>query len=205
MPCAWPAPLRVAPKIAKFEGAYHGIDDPALISYVPPVTPALGPEDAPNAVLSCAGLAPATAENVLVLPFNNARACERLIRHNAEELACGHYRPALYGGWHGTARSPNFSPPCALSRGNSIFSSSSTKSSVFAWPLAAHKPRTISPQTSPVWAKSLPAAPRQARLAVAKTRWLCTIPQTGRPRFHNLARTTATRSRLSRVSPPSKR
>ena len=86
--------LRVAraftgrPKIAKFEGAYHGIDDPALISYVPPVTPALGPEDAPNAVLSCAGLAPATAENVLVLPFNNARACERLIRHNAEELAC---------------------------------------------------------------------------------------------------------------------
>ena len=86
--------LRVAraftgrPKIAKFEGAYHGIDDPALISYVPPVTPALGPEDTPNAVLSCAGLAPATAENVLVLPFNNARACERLIRHNAEELAC---------------------------------------------------------------------------------------------------------------------
>ena len=86
--------LRVAraftgrPKIAKFEGAYHGIDDPALISYIPPVTAALGPEDAPNSVLSCAGLAPATAENVLVLPFNNARACERLIRQHAEELAC---------------------------------------------------------------------------------------------------------------------
>ena len=47
-------PLRVAraftgrQKIAKFEGAYHGIDDPALISYVPPVTPDLGPEDAPQ-------------------------------------------------------------------------------------------------------------------------------------------------------------
>ena len=30
------------PMIAKFEGAYHGIDDPALISYLPPVGPALG-------------------------------------------------------------------------------------------------------------------------------------------------------------------
>ncbi len=75
-------------KIAKFEGAYHGIDDPALISYVPPVTPDLGPEDAPHSVLSSAGLAPATAENVIVLPFNNARACEYLIRQHAEELAC---------------------------------------------------------------------------------------------------------------------
>ena len=75
-------------KIAKFEGAYHGIDDPALISYVPPVTPDLGPEDAPSSVLSSAGLAPATAENVIVLPFNNAPACEYLIRQHAEELAC---------------------------------------------------------------------------------------------------------------------
>ncbi len=86
--------LRVAraftgrPKIAKFEGAYHGIDDPALISYVPPITPALGPEDAPHPVPSSAGLAPATPENVLVLPFNNARACEALIRQHASELAC---------------------------------------------------------------------------------------------------------------------
>jgi len=75
-------------KIAKFEGAYHGIDDPALISYVPPVTDDLGPEETPNPVISSAGLAPATAENVLVLPFNNAQACERLIRQHASDLAC---------------------------------------------------------------------------------------------------------------------
>ena len=75
-------------KIAKFEGAYHGIDDPALISYVPPVTDELGPEETPNPVISSAGLAPATAENVLVLPFNNPQACEHLIRQHASDLAC---------------------------------------------------------------------------------------------------------------------
>ncbi|MBT5830281.1 MAG: aspartate aminotransferase family protein [Candidatus Latescibacteria bacterium] len=74
-------------KIAKFEGAYHGIDDPALISYVPPVTDALGEEETPSSVISSAGLAPSTAENVVVLPFNNAQACARLIDQNKEELA----------------------------------------------------------------------------------------------------------------------
>ena len=69
--------LRVAraftgrPKIAKFEGAYHGIDDAALISYIPPVTDALGEEEAPHSVISSPGLPPHTAEHVIVLPFNN--------------------------------------------------------------------------------------------------------------------------------------
>jgi glutamate-1-semialdehyde 2,1-aminomutase len=74
-------------KIAKFEGAYHGIDDPALISYVPPVTDALGDEMEPNSVVSSVGLAPHTAESVVVLPFNNAEACERLIDRHKSELA----------------------------------------------------------------------------------------------------------------------
>ena len=75
------------PKIGKFEGAYHGIDDPALVSYLPPVTPDLGPENTPRSVTSSAGLAPATAENVIVLPFNNPDACTHLIRQHASELA----------------------------------------------------------------------------------------------------------------------
>lgn len=59
--------LRVAraytgrPLIAKFEGAYHGIEDPALVRYAPPVTDKLGPADQPNLVLSSKGLAPRTA------------------------------------------------------------------------------------------------------------------------------------------------
>ncbi len=74
-------------KIAKFEGAYHGIDDPAMISYVPPVTDALGAEEFPHSVLSSAGLAPHTAEGVVVLPFNHLEACERLINLHKHELA----------------------------------------------------------------------------------------------------------------------
>jgi glutamate-1-semialdehyde 2,1-aminomutase len=74
-------------KIAKFEGAYHGIDDPAMISYMPPLGDALGPEDRPNSVLSSQGLAPGTAESVVVLPFNDETVSEQIIRENASELA----------------------------------------------------------------------------------------------------------------------
>ena len=73
--------------IAKFEGAYHGIDDPAMISYMPPVDASLGPEDRPYSVHSSAGLAPGTAESVIVLPFNDADACEVILRQNAADLA----------------------------------------------------------------------------------------------------------------------
>ena len=75
------------PMIAKFEGAYHGIDDPALISYLPPLGPELGPAQRPLPVAASAGLAPGTAENVLVLPFNDGEACAALIREHADRLA----------------------------------------------------------------------------------------------------------------------
>ncbi|HAA75791.1 TPA: aspartate aminotransferase family protein [Candidatus Latescibacteria bacterium] len=75
------------PNVAKFEGAYHGIDDPAMISYVPPIGDELGPPDRPNSVLSSKGLAPGTAESVVVLPFNDLTTCEALIREHAADLA----------------------------------------------------------------------------------------------------------------------
>ena len=75
------------PMIAKFEGAYHGIDDPALISYLPPPGPALGPAARPRPVAASAGLAPGTADHVLVLPFNDSEACAALLREHAERLA----------------------------------------------------------------------------------------------------------------------
>lgn len=74
-------------RIAKFEGAYHGIDDPAMISYLPPLSNALGPESEPHSVDSSKGLAPGTAESVVVLPFNDATASETIIRKNADNLA----------------------------------------------------------------------------------------------------------------------
>ncbi|MCZ6676771.1 MAG: aspartate aminotransferase family protein [Candidatus Poribacteria bacterium] len=74
-------------KIARFEGAYHGVSEYALISHAPPLGPDLGPAHRPRSVPSSAGLSPAIAEEVLVLPFNDATACEEIISSNAEDLA----------------------------------------------------------------------------------------------------------------------
>ena len=74
-------------KIAKFEGAYHGIDDSALVSYLPPLGPDLGPDRRPRGVASSAGLMAHTLEDVVVLPFNDAEACAEIIGECAQELA----------------------------------------------------------------------------------------------------------------------
>ena len=73
-------------KIARFEGAYHGVGEYALVSYVPPLGPELGPADRPRSVPSTAGLSPAVLEEVLVLPFNDADACAEIINENADDL-----------------------------------------------------------------------------------------------------------------------
>ena len=75
------------PKIAKFEGAYHGTSEFALVSYSPPLSDALGAAERPNSVLSSAGLTESTADSVIVLPFNDAEACEEIIKENADRLA----------------------------------------------------------------------------------------------------------------------
>ena len=72
---------------AKFEGAYHGIDDHALVSYAVPVDDELGPAEQPHSVAASEGLNAGTTANVLVLPFNDADATEKLIAAHAHELA----------------------------------------------------------------------------------------------------------------------
>jgi glutamate-1-semialdehyde 2,1-aminomutase len=75
------------PKIAKFEGAYHGTSEFALVSYSPPLGDELGPAERPSSVLSSAGLTKSTADGVVVLPFNDAETCEQIINENADQLA----------------------------------------------------------------------------------------------------------------------
>src|SRR5207248_10416361 len=74
------------PKIAKFEGAYHGTHDWVLVSVAPPAK-ASGSRTSPKAVPSSDGIPPAVMKHVVVLPWNDADACEKIIEKEAANLA----------------------------------------------------------------------------------------------------------------------
>ena len=72
-------------KIAKFEGAYHGLYDYAEISEGP--TPDdWGEADAPASITE-PGTPPSVARDVVVLPWNRPEVCRKLIEQNRNELA----------------------------------------------------------------------------------------------------------------------
>jgi glutamate-1-semialdehyde 2,1-aminomutase len=74
------------PKIAKFEGFYHGTYDPAEVSVNPPLD-AVGDADAPVGISETAGLAPGTIENTVILPYNDREAVTRIVEREAGNLA----------------------------------------------------------------------------------------------------------------------
>lgn len=73
-------------KITKVEGAYHGWFDSVFISTWPPL-PQAGADNAPIATPGTAGLLKCATEDTIILPFNDSRAAERIIRAHAGELA----------------------------------------------------------------------------------------------------------------------
>jgi glutamate-1-semialdehyde 2,1-aminomutase len=73
------------PKIAKFEGAYHGIYDYAEVSEGP--TPdAWGDADAPASIIP-QGAPESVARDVVVLPWNRPEVCRKIIEKNKNDLA----------------------------------------------------------------------------------------------------------------------
>ena len=73
------------PKIAKFEGAYHGTYDYAQVSLTPdPET--WGDPCSPRSI-GALGSTPQSTEDVLVLPWNDIQACVDLIEANRDTLA----------------------------------------------------------------------------------------------------------------------
>jgi glutamate-1-semialdehyde 2,1-aminomutase len=74
------------PKVAKFEGCYHGTYDAAEVSVAPALEQA-GPADAPVALPESAGLAPGTLESTVLLPFNDRPAVERIVTREADQIA----------------------------------------------------------------------------------------------------------------------
>lgn len=73
------------PKIAKFEGAYHGIYDYAEVSEGP--TPEeWGEADAPASITE-PGTPESVSRDVVVLPWNRPEACRKLIQQHKDHLS----------------------------------------------------------------------------------------------------------------------
>ena len=74
------------PKIAKFEGAFHGTHDSVLVS-VAPEPKAAGGRRRPKPLASSEGIPPAFLKQVVVLPWNDGDACEEILAREAGNLA----------------------------------------------------------------------------------------------------------------------
>lgn len=80
------------PKIAKFEGGYHGSHDIVEVSVAPTLDQA-GPADAPHSVPTTGGISPNAPSEVVVLPYNDEAAVDKLIEKHRDELACVIFDP----------------------------------------------------------------------------------------------------------------
>lgn len=69
-------------KILKFEGGFHGISDPAMMSWAPK-----RPGNFPQAVPDSPGIPRSVAQDVIIAPFNDAEMAASLIHEHREELA----------------------------------------------------------------------------------------------------------------------
>jgi len=81
-------------KIVKFEGAYHGLHDSALVS-VKPHAPDFGDVDNPTPVPGGLGVPRASVANVLIATFNDLSTVERKFRENSGEIAAIILEPIL--------------------------------------------------------------------------------------------------------------
>jgi glutamate-1-semialdehyde 2,1-aminomutase len=81
-------------KIVKFEGAYHGLHDSALVS-VKPHAPEFGEVNNPTPVPAGLGVPKASVANVLVATFNDLGTVERRFHEHAGEIAAIILEPIL--------------------------------------------------------------------------------------------------------------
>ena len=81
-------------KFIKFEGHYHGWVDSVLYSSAPPLE-AAGAYDAPTAVPGSKGIAPSTANDVIVLPWNDIAVLKKAIARHRDDIAAIITEPVL--------------------------------------------------------------------------------------------------------------
>src|SRR5437588_4009925 len=81
-------------KIVKVEGGYHGHHDTVLMSTKPTVEVA-GPADRPNSVPASKGIPSDVKNNIIIAPFNDAEALERILTEHKGEVAAVITEPVL--------------------------------------------------------------------------------------------------------------
>ena len=82
------------PKIAKMEGGYHGTHDCVENSVRVPAG-AGGPAESPVPVAGSAGITQGVLQDVVIIPYNNLEAAQRILAAHAGELACVIVEPIL--------------------------------------------------------------------------------------------------------------
>ncbi len=73
-------------KIVKIEGTYHGHHDNVLMSTKPSLA-AAGPEKHPNTVPASLGIPADVKNNVIIAPYNDAEALDRILSEHEGEVA----------------------------------------------------------------------------------------------------------------------
>ncbi len=74
-------------KIGKFEGGYHGTGEHASVSVHPDLSKA-GPPDSPSSLPESPGISENILKEVVVMPFNNSDAVEKIVKKEKDNLAC---------------------------------------------------------------------------------------------------------------------
>ncbi|MGA8154289.1 MAG: aspartate aminotransferase family protein [Terriglobales bacterium] len=74
-------------KFLKFEGHYHGWYDPYLLNAHNHAPAELGPKEDPTRIPDSEGIPPATFDDVVLAPWNDIAALERVMRLHGRELA----------------------------------------------------------------------------------------------------------------------
>jgi glutamate-1-semialdehyde 2,1-aminomutase len=82
-------------RVLKFEGHFHGFNDPLAFSFWPAPDEG-GPAEAPLPRPETAGLPPAAQGEVIVAPFNATDACRQLLERHGHEVAAVIMEPINY-------------------------------------------------------------------------------------------------------------
>jgi glutamate-1-semialdehyde 2,1-aminomutase len=83
-------------KILKFEGHFHGWADEQLVSHAPASLEIMGPREDPVPVLGSAGQHPRSAEDIVLVPWNDLELLEAKLAQHRDELAAVITEPIMF-------------------------------------------------------------------------------------------------------------